>query len=59
MAAEFQTEACVECQGPFEFWGLSTTSKMYRCKKCQVVHFVPKGGANGVPNHRKPHSSNS
>ncbi len=48
MALELNREPCGQCEGPFEFWGLSADSKAYRCTTCQVIQFVPKNQTHGA-----------
>ena len=46
MVSELNREPCGQCEGPFEFWGLSAISKAYRCITCQVIQFVPKSNSH-------------
>lgn len=60
MASELNREPCGQCEGPFEFWGLSAISRAYRCTTCQVIQFVPKSnshetsGPEIIANRRTP-----
>lgn len=46
MASNLNREPCGQCEGPFEFWGLSIDTKAYRCTTCQVIRFVPKSNSH-------------
>jgi hypothetical protein len=52
MGPEMNNTPCNKCKGPFEFWGLSTESKAYRCITCQVIHFLPKNGSKKSHNRK-------
>ncbi len=52
-------EPCGECQGPYEFWGFSPESRLFRCLTCRVVCYFanPRGQAEAAAGAGAPRAA--